>query len=98
MSLPTKTGYYWAKLKTPSGGNFYCAGLPQGVQGIRIEPEMDEDEQCSWASTDWEIVEVWDNNGDTDEERFGVNVPGIPITQWPLDFFWGPEVKDRPPS
>lgn len=94
---PTEPGYYWAKLKTPSGGNFYCAGLPAEMQGVRIEPEINEDGTCSWASTDWEIVEVWDNGGDTEDELYGVSVPGIPITQWVPDFFWGPRVKDSRP-
>lgn len=77
---PTKPGYYWAKLKTPSG-------MPAG-----------ED----WASRDWEIVKVWENElggfDPNNEESLAVWVPGIPVTQWPLDFFWGPMVDATPPK
>jgi hypothetical protein len=99
---PTEPGYYWAKLKTPSGGNFYCAGLPDGLQGIRIEPEMNDDGSCAWASTKWEIVEVWENvvggYDPNDDESLAVSVPGIPITQWVPDFYWGPKVTDKEPT
>lgn len=44
-----------------------------------------------WASVDWEVVQVADNNGDGDERWF-VLVPGIAPAQWPKDFEWGPEV------
>ena len=92
MSFPTEPGYYWAKLKTPSGGFIY--GLPNGPH--RLEPEGED-----WVSRDWEIVEVnqnmvpWDNKDDP--EYFSVSVFGIPVTQWPLDFYWGPKVKDAAP-
>lgn len=49
-----------------------------------------------WASSDWEVVNVHDNNGEGDEE-WGVFVPGITKTQWLPDFIWGPEVI-RPPE
>ena len=49
-----------------------------------------------WASSDWEVVEVIDNNGE-DDERFGVLVPGISPMQWLPNFIWGPEVA-RPPE
>lgn len=102
MSQPTEPGYYWAKLKTPSGGNFYCAGLPAELQGVRVEPEMNDDGSCAWASTQWEIVEVWENvlggYDPQNDESLAVSVPGIPITQWPQDFYWGPRVKDAPPG
>ena len=91
-SVPTEPGYYWAKLKTPSGGNFYCEGIPAACQGMRIEPEGD-----SWQSTDWEIVEVNENGGDDPEEFLSVQVFGVPITQWPGDFYWGPRVQEGPP-
>jgi hypothetical protein len=100
-NVPTEPGYYWAKLKTPSGGNFYCEGLPPEMQGIRIEPEMSDDGSCSWVSDDWEIVHVWENviggYDANDDESLAVSVPGIPITQWPLDFYWGPKVQDQSP-
>lgn len=90
-------GYYWAKLKTPSGGTLY--GIPEHPGGLRIEPDMNEDGSCGWASTDWDIVEVWDNNAPDDPDEYvGVSVPGLPVTQWPNDFFWGPKVNDTPPA
>ncbi len=92
---PTEPGYYWAKLRTPSGGPFHCEGLPEAMQGIVIEPESED----AWVSLDWEIVQVWENGMDPDDEEYlAVSVPGVPVTQWPLDFFWGPRVADQPPS
>jgi hypothetical protein len=89
-------GYWWAKLKTPSGGTIY--GIPGHPDGIRVEPEMNDDGTCAWASPDWEIVEVWDNNAPDDPDEYvGVSVPGIPVTQWPNDFYWGPKVKEPRP-
>lgn len=96
MSMfPTEPGYYWAKLKTPSGGALYgCTINGQPVTGVRIEPDGED-----WASMNWEIVEVHDNNGEPGSgEEFSVSVFGIPVTQWPLDFFWGPKVDARPPA
>ena len=87
--LPTEPGYYWAKLKTPSGGTLYNKALPGGVY---LDCE-DED----WSSFDWEIVQVNDNNGEGDE-KFSVDVFGIPISQWPLDFFWGPKIELEKPQ
>jgi len=92
-----KPGYYWAKLKTPSGGTIY--GIDGHPSGVRIEPEMNDDGSCAWASTRWEIVEVWDNNAPDDPEEYvGVSVPGLPVTQWPQDFFWGPRVDAASPD
>lgn len=88
--VPTEPGYYWAKLKTPSGGMLYgISGAPNGVQ-CDAEPET--------ASTDWEIVQVNDNGGDDEDEKFSVYVFGVYPTQWPLDFFWGPKVEAGPPA
>lgn len=86
--VPDKPGYYWAKLMTPSAGRIY--GIPEFSQGIHLPANNDD------KSTGWEIVEVWDNNGEGDE-TFGVSVPGVYATQWIPDFFWGPVVNDRPP-
>lgn len=100
-ALPTEPGYYWAKLKAPSGGGVYNVFAPSGerIGAARIEPENNADGSPAWVSHDWEIVEVWENGGDpADEEYFGVNVFGIPVTQWPLDFFWGPKVDARAPA
>lgn len=43
-------------------------------------------------STDWEVVQVFDNNGPRDE-RFMASVPGIERGQHLDAFVWGPEVK-----
>lgn len=53
----------------------------------------------SWASTEWEIVHVIDNNGAPGSgEEFMVAVGGIGPWQ-PLDaFVWGPEVECAPPK
>lgn len=51
-----------------------------------------------WASVDWEIVQVWDNNGPPgDPEEFGVHVPGVSVTQWPKDLVFGPRVELQTP-
>lgn len=50
-----------------------------------------------WVSQSWELVEVFDNNGEGDEE-FAVNVFGVPVTQWPEDFYWGHQVRLLPPK
>ena len=96
-ALPTGPGFYWAKLKTPSGGVVY--GAPTGP--VRIEPETDSEGWCAWCSQEWEIVRVNENDpfGDpADPEHFSVDVFGIPVTQWPLDFFWGPKVNEGEPT
>jgi hypothetical protein len=71
-----------AKYPTPTKEGHYWAKLvhPSGM------PEGEE-----WQSTDWEVVAVWDSNGEGDEE-FTVHVPGVGPTQWIPDFIWGPEV------
>lgn len=87
--VPTIPGYYWAKLRTPSAGRLY--GIPGFPEGIVVPASPDD------RSVDWEIVEVWDNGGEG-EEQFGVSVPGVYATQWIDDFYWGPRVNDRPPQ
>lgn len=44
-----------------------------------------------WNSPDWEVVQVFDNNGDGDEAYMAF-VPGVPIPQVLDAFVWGPEV------
>ena len=44
-----------------------------------------------WASVDWEVVEVIDNNGEG-EEKFAVAFTGIAPWQWPRDCVFGAEV------
>jgi len=97
MNSPQQPGYYWAKLKTPSGGNFYSEGLPPEMQGVRIEPEGK-----GWCSDEWEIVQVSENvlggYDPNDDESLSVQVFGIPVTQWIGDFFWGPRVIEKAPA
>lgn len=52
-----------------------------------------DEEADDLRSVHWEVVQVHDNNGEGDE-KWGVAVPGLAITQWPLDFVWGPKVPD----
>lgn len=70
------------KYPTPDREGFFWAKLvhPSGM------PEGEE-----WQSVDWEVVQVFDNNGEGDE-RWGVSVPGISPMQCILDFIWGMEV------
>ncbi len=50
-----------------------------------------------WVSVDWEVVSVWDNNGEGDD-KWRASVPGIEPCQ-PLDaFIWGPRVPDFKPQ
>ena len=88
-NLPTKPGYYWAKLTAASGGTLYgVSGAPNGVRC---------DGSPEWLSHEWEIVQVNDNGGDGDEE-FSVYVFGIYPTQWPGGFEWGPMVAEGKPA
>ena len=90
MSAPHEAGYYWAKLKTPSDGTTYNEGKRFD---FKAEPE--------WASTEWEIVKVNENDpfGDPEgDEFYSVWVPGIPVTQWVGDFFWGPKLNITAPA
>lgn len=66
----------------PTSEGFYWAKL---IHPSEMPPKED------WASSDWEIVQVWDNNGEGDE-AFGVSVFGVPKTQWIPDFVWGPRI------
>lgn len=51
-----------------------------------------------WRSTDWEVVQVFENSADpNDEEYLGVHVPGIEPCQWVQDFVWGPRVEKYNP-
>lgn len=94
-NFPTAPGYYWAKLKTPSGGTLYGPNFPP--DGVRFECDTED-----WCSLDWEIVEVNQNavewSDRSDPEYFSVNVFGVPVTQWPLDFFWGPKINLEKPK
>ncbi len=68
--------------KPPTREGFFWAKL---IHPTRMPAKED------WTSTDWEVVQVVDNNGDGDE-RLGVCVFGIGPYQWIPDFVWGTEV------
>ncbi len=79
-----------SKYPPPDREGYYWAKL--------VHPsKMPEGED--WASPDWEIVEVCNNNVDDpeDDEHWIIFVPGIGPPQWWKDFIWGPRVKDRAP-
>src|SRR3546814_18552689 len=70
-----------------------------GYYGAKLKTPSGMPDGEDWASRNWEIVEVHDSNGEPGSgEEFSVSVFGIPVTQWPLDFFWGPKVDARPPA
>lgn len=48
--------------------------------------------QEDWASIDWEVVHVFDNNGEGDD-AFRVSVTGISPSQPLSAFIWGPQLK-----
>lgn len=63
----------------------------EGFFWAKLVTVNDEPKGEDWASLDWEVVQVCDNNGEGDE-AFYVNVPGVPKLQWPKNLVWGPEV------
>lgn len=70
------------KHPTPTEPGFYWAKL---VHPYRMPKGED------WASRDWEVVNVYDNNGEG-IDRWRVAVPGISPGQLLDAFVWGPEV------
>lgn len=92
-------------LKSCSNILLYRIPTNQPIKGIRY-PEPDSEghywaklispsnmpEGEDWASTDWEVVQVNDNNGEGDE-KWSVAVPGISQSQWLKDFAWGPKIS-----
>ena len=79
-----------ARYPTPDHEGHWWAKLIHPVG----EPDGEKGE---WRSADYEVVQVWDNNGEGDE-TFGVHVPGVPVTQWLPDFVWGPEISQFKPA
>lgn len=75
-------------MTVPLQPGYYWARLVSPDYGDHQERGED------WASVEWEIVELWDNNGAAGSgEEFAVAVPGIPVTQWPRNLEWGPPVS-----
>jgi hypothetical protein len=73
---------------TPDTEGFYWAKL--------VHPhKMPQGED--WASVDYEVVRVCDNNG-TGEDQWRVAVPGIEPGQLIDAFIWGPRVPDFKPT
>ena len=76
------------KPPTPDQEGHYWAKL--------VHPhEMPEGED--WASPDWEVVQVNDNNG-TGDDQWRVHVPGIEQGQLLDAFIWGPKIPHYQPS
>lgn len=71
-----------AKYPTPAGEGHFWAKLK-----LADEPEGED-----WNSTGWEVVQVFDNNGEG-EEAFMVAVPGVQRSQRLDAFVWGPAVR-----
>lgn len=63
----------------------------EGHFWAKLVHPFNQPEGEDWKSITWEVVAVWDNNGEGDE-IFTVHVPGIGPSQWIPDFIWGPEV------
>lgn len=73
--------------------------IKPGYYWAKLKTPSDMPVGEDWASRNWEIVEVHDNNGAPGSgEELSVSVFGVPVLQWPLDFFWGPMVDARPPA
>jgi len=51
----------------------------------------DQPEGEDWNSPDWEVVQVYDNNGEGDEAMMAF-VPGVDRPQLLDAFVWGPAV------
>jgi len=78
----------------PTKAGFYWAlwltAAPGTNEGSELTP-----------SSDWEVVEVWENfPGEPCEadqaEKFGVAVSGVREAQWLDNFLWGPGPLERP--
>lgn len=72
-------------MSAPRKPGYYWAKL--------LDPTYDCEGE-DWVSSDWEIVELNDNNGPNGSgEELSVSVFGVRVTQWPKDFEWGPPVS-----
>ena len=79
FAMPTKEGYYWAKLINPREGT--------------SKPEHWGQTDDDLKSADWEVVYLYEDvNNHNPDEHWIVSVPGIEPFQWAIDFVWGPEV------
>lgn len=72
------------KYPTPTKPGFYWAKLVHPSNELPGE---------DWASTQWEVVDVFANTLDTsDDDYLRVSVSGVAPSQNLIDFVWGPEV------
>tara|TARA_R110002124_G_scaffold51390_5_gene148773 strand:+ start:43288 stop:43593 length:306 start_codon:yes stop_codon:yes gene_type:complete len=70
----------------------------EGHFWAKLVHPSDMPEGEDWASPDWEVVQVNDNNG-TGSDQWRVFVPGIEPGQMLDAFIWGPEVPQfNPPA
>jgi hypothetical protein len=73
-------------MTAPRESGYYWAKL--------LHPSYSDYEDEDWRSVDWEIVQLNANNGEAGSaEEFSVQVFGVPVTQWPHNFEWGPPVS-----
>ena len=77
-----------SKYPTPHSEGHFWAKL--------IHP-LDMPEGEDWTSSDWEVVQVNDNNG-TGDDQWRVHVPGIEPGQMMDAFVWGPRIPHFNPS
>lgn len=66
----------------------------EGYFWAKLVTPVNMPEGEDWVSSSWEVVEVFDNNGEGAEE-FMVFLLGVQHPQPLRSFDWGPEV-DRP--
>lgn len=65
----------------------------EGHFWAKLVHPYNEPEGEDWASPDWEVVQVNDNNGQG-EDQWRVYVPGIETGQLIDAFVWGPRVPN----
>jgi hypothetical protein len=59
----------------------------------KLTDPVDMPEGENWTSVEWEIVHVFDNNGEGDD-AYRVSVTGVSPSQPRDSFVWGPRVSD----
>ncbi len=80
---PQREGFFWAKWKIAASGTDTC----------RKCGHANSEWEKGGLDDRWEVVEVVENGGPGDDERFMVQVPGVSRWQSIEDFFWGAEVR-----
>lgn len=77
-------------MTTPTHEGFYWAKWRIASPGTD-----DDGGGCGGADAEWEVVEVFDNNGEGDSS-LRVSVAGVSRSQHITNFFWGPSVGAPP--